>query len=213
MTAHEPARCPRQGLPAHLNPFRVDRVARFRYRLPAGTNWAGLINRAAQPGFVGAIVGPHGTGKTTLLDDLGERLAQTGRQCIKAFINADSAPPSRAELNRLANRARDADAILLIDGAGHLSPLVRRRLRVGVGPAAGLLVTAHRSLRRFQTLVRTMPRADVLAEMVADLAPDLADAIEPDVATRLRAHRGNVRDVIRELYDDVAAGRIQAGAR
>ena len=64
-------------LRARDNPFAVQRVHAIRYRL-AGITWEELLERLAALGFRAALVGPHGHGKTTLLEDLGARLAEEG---------------------------------------------------------------------------------------------------------------------------------------
>src|SRR6185436_15582003 len=59
------------------NPFAVRRVLAIRYRL-SGETWEGLLERLAALRYRAAIVGPHGRGKTTLLEDLAPRLEALG---------------------------------------------------------------------------------------------------------------------------------------
>jgi ABC-type hemin transport system ATPase subunit len=56
------------------NPFRVQRLGALAYRL-AGTTWEELLKRAERLGFRAAIVGPEGHGKSTLLAEIGARIA------------------------------------------------------------------------------------------------------------------------------------------
>src|SRR5437868_15544127 len=71
------SRCDGARVKARDNPFAADRVLRVRYR-PQGWTWEQLLARLEQLDYRGAIVGPEGRGKTTLLEDLGERLKGRG---------------------------------------------------------------------------------------------------------------------------------------
>jgi hypothetical protein len=54
---------------ARDNPFAVERVLGIHYRPQDGT-WDDLLARLTALDYRAAIVGGHGTGKSTLLDDL-----------------------------------------------------------------------------------------------------------------------------------------------
>jgi ABC-type lipoprotein export system ATPase subunit len=56
-------------LRAKDNPFAVDRIGQIRYE-PAAESWENLLVRLAAMDYRGAIVGPCGSGKTTLCEDL-----------------------------------------------------------------------------------------------------------------------------------------------
>jgi hypothetical protein len=98
---------------ASANPFRSSRILAFRYRF-LESDWDGLLAQLEAMGMRGAIVGPEGTGKTTLLEDLGERLQRSGRR------------------------------ILLLDGADPLSRREWRDVLRRASGEGGLVVTAHR---------------------------------------------------------------------
>ncbi len=76
---------------ARDNPFAVQRVLTIRYRFLDGS-WGDLLERLAALGFRAALVGPHGHGKTTLLEDLGARLDGRGFR----VRNGDPAPGGAA---------------------------------------------------------------------------------------------------------------------
>jgi hypothetical protein len=64
---------------ARDNLFSADRVLQVRYRLE-GITWEELLRRLERLGYRAAIAGEEGTGKTTLLEELGARLeARQGR--------------------------------------------------------------------------------------------------------------------------------------
>ena len=85
---------------AHLNPFRVERIHALSFE-PVGATWPELMQRLEQARFRAAIVGPHGTGKTTLLNELGRRLADSGFRVEHVRYNAEHRPTSFAELANL----------------------------------------------------------------------------------------------------------------
>src|SRR5437773_2054864 len=59
------------------NPFAVDRVLAQRYRV-CDMTWEEIDNRFERLGRRAAIIGAHGRGKTTLLEDFTARLAARG---------------------------------------------------------------------------------------------------------------------------------------
>ena len=68
-----------QGKPH--NPFSSERIrpGALTYLTGEGESVDDLIDRLEGTGFRGQIVGPHGTGKSTLLADLAAELARRGK--------------------------------------------------------------------------------------------------------------------------------------
>lgn len=187
-------------LPARANPFRTERVHQVRYR-PQGVTWAALIERLQRLRYRAAIVGPHGHGKTTLLEDLRPRLHELGLRTHLLFLNGDDAPaPPPGWLDTLADLSpRD---VVLVDGYDLLGPVARWRLRRRTRRAGGLIVTTHRRCA-LPTLVRCTTDAALLGELVDQLGQPLP---APALADLHRRHRGNLRFALRELYDRAARG-------
>lgn len=181
--------------PARDNPFATDRVLACRYE-PQGWTWDELMVRLRGLRYRGAIVGPHGTGKTTLLEDLRSYLDEAGVPTIHLQLWADKRRLGREDWSRL-DAARRARAVVLLDGAEQLRPLRWLHLLVRVRKCRGLVVTLHRA-GRLPTLVQTTTSPALLRRiaMTLDPAHDLPDA--PDLHTR---HAGNLREALRELYD------------
>jgi hypothetical protein len=187
---------------ARDNPFGAQRLLALRYRL-SGLSWDELLARLAALGHRAALIGPHGHGKTTLLEDLGVRLESCGFRLRAATLHAGDRRLSADQEETLfvALTARDC---LLLDGAEQLNPLSWRRLVRRSRAAGGLVVTAHRA-GLLPTLLECRTSPELLSDLVRELLGAEADGLQPPLeelyAQLFTRHGGNLRDVLRELYD------------
>lgn len=184
---------------ARDNPFAVERVHRIRYRLAEST-WEDLMDRLAALGYRGAIVGPHGHGKTTLLEDLAPRLEDRGFRMRKATFRAGE---RRLGAARKVLRGLTSQDILLIDGAEQLGRLAWLQLRLRSRAAGGLVVTSHNP-----GLLPTLHECRTTPELLVGIVRELLgpEAERHDLDGLFRRHGGNLRGALREMYD-VYAGR------
>jgi hypothetical protein len=189
---------------ARDNPFAVQRILGVRSRL-AGVTWEALLDRLASLGFRAALVGPHGHGKTTLLEDLAPRLEERGFRLRSVTLRAGDRRLTVAQEETLFADLSGCD-LLLVDGAEQLGRLAWLRLRRKSRAAGGLVITSHRPglLPTFHEC-RTTP--ELLADIVRDLLGPEWEAVPEDLWQR---HRGNLRDALRELYDVWAARPVTA---
>ncbi len=189
------------AIPARENPFRVERVLTFRYRLGSMTwdeleaQWEALERRAA-------IVGPKGAGKTTLLEDLAERFRLSGRSVACLQLRSETRRDGARLVDQLFSEANPND-ILLVDGAEQLGPLSWRRLKRRSHAYTGLIITTHQP-GRLPTLMECRTSVERLEEMVATLAPEWLDELNPVLDELYRRYDGNLRLCVRALYDLVA---------
>jgi len=193
-------------LRARDNPFAVQRVLAIRYRL-AGVTWEEMLERLAALRFRAAIVGPHGHGKTTLLEDLGERLGVRGFRVRTATLRRGE---RRLGAVREAALFRDPDPadLLLVDGAEQLDRMAWWRLRRRSRAAAGLIVTAHRP-----GLLPTLYECATTPELLAGIVADLGDVVEEGSEELFARHGGDLRQALRELYDRRAGLTSSPAAR
>ena len=185
---------------ARDNPFRTSSVLAVRYRLLSGS-WAGLMDRLDDQDYRAEIEGPGGSGKTTLLEDLAARLAREGFTIHWVRLTADD---PRLPATLLSTRFGPRE-ILLIDGADLLRGRDWRRLRRGTREAGGLVVTTHRS-GMLPTLVHCETTPGLLWEILRELLDQEADGMHQRARELFHRHNGNLRGVLRELYDQYAAG-------
>jgi hypothetical protein len=194
--------------PRH-NPFatsftRPGAIA-YRFDSEAANSLETLVVRLGQLNWRAQIVGPHGSGKSTLVESLKPILTAHGRdlrflRCTASGrqLTGDWRPVSWSPLT-----------LVLVDGyeqlacgdRGKLALQVRRR-------AAGLLLTSHRvvwsPLLQIPVLWRTDNRLETVRAIVAHLLQQQGfprDLLDQHVDEAWARAQGNVREVLFTLYD------------
>lgn len=190
------------SLPDDSNPFatRFTRPGALPYVFEADETAAHLVERLDGFGWRGEIVGPHGTGKSTLLATLMPLLKTRGLAVLDVALRGGQRrlPADFWQRGRKLQRP----AILVIDGFEQLRWLGRWRLRRGaLKSGLGLLVTSHQSVG-LPRLVTTAVSAVLAERIVERLVGDAVGAADRnDLARRLADHEGNLREVLMDLYD------------
>lgn len=183
---------------ARDNPFSTDRVLRVRYRL-RGVAWEELLARLARMRYRAAIVGPDGTGKTTLLEDLEPRLAARGFTPKPLRLDQDH-PCLAPDFERQFFAQLGRGDVILLDGAEQMSRwhwwLFRRRSR----GAGGLVITSHRA-GMLPTVLEARTTPELLEELLEELLGPAATAHQAQARQLFEQHRGNLRLALRAFYD------------
>jgi hypothetical protein len=183
---------------ASENPFRTSRLL----DLPAPTGAAedeALLARWRAAGRRGALVGPHGCGKTARMRALAARLATEGWRIVWARWH-DDGTTTPADW-RAALRPVDARTLVCLDGLENLGPVAAYRLFRYTRRAGGRLATLHRPSWFWPTLARHAPDEAVFVAHAVALAP----ACEPAARAAFAAARGNAHEAFRRLYLDWAS--------
>ena len=197
------------------NPFATRRVrpGALPFFFRAGESAAGLVERLRAAGWWGQIVGPHGTGKSTLLAALLPHLREAG--CDPLLVvrhQGEGALPEEAR--EVPRRPGDTGhrRLLVIDGYEQLSWWagwrVRHLCRAG---GHGLLVSSHADAGLpvlYRTSVSRESARRVVAHLTAGAAPTVT---EDEVTARLAARHGNLREALFDLYDLHERRRATAG--
>ena len=156
-----------------------------------------LLATVATAGFRGAVVGPHGSGKSTLLATLREHLEEQGHRVRLIELHDGQYHLPRPVLADL----QPCD-VLFIDGYEQLGWLSRRKLQhVAWRQNLSLLVTAHAEVD-LPIVYRTQTTLSLARHLVQELAPHgIAPLTDDDVARSFERHRGDLREMLFELYD------------
>lgn len=187
-------------LSAGENPFRVERLHGIRYWEP-GLGPEVLVDRAEAMGWRGALVGKHGTGKTTLLLEIGAELARRGLPSQYVCVG-DEAHAERS-------LAPVPGTIYLVDGVERLSPTGWFVFRWRMRSARGLIITAHHP-GRLPILHLCRPTTETVAHLLRALDPPGLDALLVRAPRLLADYKGDCRAILLALYDEFA-GRSTRG--
>ncbi len=186
---------------ARDNPFSTDRVLRVRYRL-RGESWDSLLSRLAALKYRAAIVGPEGAGKTTLLEDLEPHLVAKRFEVVSLRLTRELPRFEDGVLCDLRRRLAPRH-IILFDGAEQLRVWSWWRFQRIARQAGGIIITSHRS-GLMPTLLECRTDARLLASIVSELLNEPVERHQRTADELFRKHHGNLRDALRELYDDWA---------
>ncbi len=179
---------------ARENPFRSECVERLAFR--AGDfDWIDAEARLEASGGRGALVGPEGHGKTTLLLEWAERVRGSGEQAefVKVGFRQRRLNPDQRTVARSAGN-------VFIDSAEQLGWLGWREVLRLTAEARRLVVTLHRA-GRLPTVYRCRTSPELLGDLVRELG-----GVDCDVEGLWKRHRGNIRHALRELYDGADDG-------
>lgn len=182
---------------ARDNPFAVGRLDRLHYRFPPGLSMETLLSRLRDRGMRGALVGPEGRGKSTLLGELAIRLVEEDLVVARFTLHRGESRVPREILEWISGAgARDA---LLLDGAEQLSTISWMGLRFRVRRLGAFVITSHRE-GLLPTAFRCETSPELLAELIDELAPDRPPDF-PSADSLYQRHGGDLRQAIFEAYD------------
>ncbi len=192
------------GVPARHNPFATEWTDAIPFRFPSGS-WDFHLGRLRQMRYCAAIVGRKGSGKTTLLDTLVRQLPP---QSPSRYVCIQRCPSNhRRTINEVLNQKNDG-TILMVDGMQRLSfANCRRLLQSRKVPIGGLIVTAHRRCA-LPTWIHCQPDQASLQYVLTHLGFSADSEITRHAEAAFVRFRGNVREVLRWLYDQVATGQL-----
>ncbi len=181
------------------NPFRTDRVLGVRYQFTNGDDWDALLARLHDLRYQAAIVGPEGSGKTTLQEDLAARLESQGRSVRWLRLTRENRRAAPGLVKELFAEAAPDD-LLFIDGAEQLGFVRWYRLKRRAAPFAGIVINTH-TPGWLTTLVSCRTTPEVLRNIVSILVPPSEMPSTERLSALFHEHDGNIRLCLRDLYD------------
>ncbi|OYP37949.1 hypothetical protein [Rhodopirellula sp. MGV] len=163
----------------------------------------------------GVILGPHGTGKSTLLHTFLPKLQQCYPMVAFDQINND---PSVGWIGRVKERLRAGqrilkelaglprDGLLIVDGWEQLYRVSRlRAIRAAAAKKLTLLATSHQRMTGWTTIHETKATQKMVQSLAGDLLEDTPYELRKMVDSHLKKCRvtpkTNVRDLWFEMYD------------
>ena len=181
------------------NPFatRFFRPGAVPFLFTGGQTPSSLVESLAAGGWWGQIIGPHGSGKSSLLATLLPELEKAGRIVVAITLH-----PGARHLPSSIRRQFSPRTQVLIDGYEQLSWWSRWRLKSSCRRrGAGLLITAHRD-SGLRTIYHT-ESSEVLAHAVVSqmLNGRATQITTSDISAAYRAAGGNIREMLFTLYD------------
>ena len=190
------------------NPFSTTRVrpGTLAFRFLDGRDIAQVAREFELHDGRGQIVGPHGSGKSTLVRELAGELRRAGwtvelwRVRPGRRIEIEPATYSSSEIGEAGpTRAR---RVRIVDGYEQLNVWARWRLAAWRWwHHAGLLVTSHTDAG-FPDLVRTRVTIELAQSVVSTLLADFPPLVSPaDVDAAYARNPDNLREILFELYD------------
>ncbi len=170
----------------------------------AKQNLAALVDKLSSLGSRAQIVGPHGSGKSTLVRQL---IAVLARRDLPSHLvtlhDGERRMPAgwEAAAQHIAAE-HTAVRLIIVDGYEQLGAWSRWALQFRCRSRGWqLLVTAHRDVG-LPILFRTATDLATARSIVAHLvAPSDNNIDETSIADSFAAARGNVRDMLFALYD------------
>ncbi len=178
------------------------------YIFPPDQSSASLIAELEKNGGCGQIVGPHGTGKTTLLYEITRELEKRGQGF--RFVRLSAGQKSLAEAETVqffhGESRNEAFQLLIVDGFEQLGFWERRELiREGKREKnRGLLITSHEKTS-LPVLASTENKLDLLRQIVEKLGVEIEDQLLNEVYSQ----NSNIREMLFALYDRYERGEIK----
>lgn len=157
------------------------------------------VQHFREAGWVGQIVGRHGSGKTTFCFAMAGRLNDEFGGC--QFVTCRSLKDVRVAFSRLESEGEQR--LLVIDGLERLSFVQQQLLIANVRASrklGGLLLTSHQPIRFVKTLADVTPSLEILESVVEYLAPGNLVPHE-QVERAFRVSNENVRESLMILFD------------
>jgi len=180
------------------NPFASRYIESLAYQCLT-LKWEEIMQRLPALKYRAAIIGPEGTGKTTLLEEIGEKLKQKGLNAFYFRCDKKTFHRTISEVKRTSS----SDSAFLIDSAEQLNWLVWKQLYFYIKKAKAVIICSHKK-GRLPTLLTTSTTPALLYNLALELVGEKQMPPRQEINRLFSSHHGNIRLAFRELYDSWA---------
>jgi len=181
------------------NPFRSSALKKLRYCIDKHEISA-LLSQANELNYRACIKGPHGTGKSTLLEDIAKILSQAGHKISWYYINRQM---HRTEKNAVLSSIINSKegSIHFLDGGEALGFLSWNWLiHTSARKNIPLLATTHHPCL-LPVLFTTKRDINLMLTLSKRLAADeWNNDLKQTAIKAYNSHKGNVREVFGNCY-------------
>jgi hypothetical protein len=182
------------------NPFstRFVRPGAIAYHFSKSLDAVSLVELLRLHHWRGEIVGPHGSGKSTLVQTLIPVLQDFGRDVRPFVLQAGETrlPTAGIELKTWGTSTQ-----IIVDGYEQLGRRTRTLIhRICKSQGCGLLITSHQPTG-LPVILRTTASLEMTQNIVREIQAERAVVTDHDVELSFRAHLGNIREVFFELHN------------
>ena len=184
---------------AEDNPFRRSAIANIRYEITS-EDLQHILDKLKIQNYCGAILGPHGSGKSTLMEDIQHGLEGEGKKTQWIRIHKESEKSvKRAAIKKIL--ACDVNTINFLDGAESLGVInwitlaykIKKKRRT-------LIATTHYPCplpRIFKTYTSQAQALELTQKLAAEYWNPTLEAVAKNAYTK---NKGDVREVFRACY-------------
>lgn len=184
--------------PDDSNPFSTSRVrpGALAFRFGDGRDARDVVRQFERCGGRGQITGPHGSGKSTLVQTLIPELRRAGWSVELWRIR----PGATIEVTSVGESS--ARRVRIVDGYEQLNGWRRGQLKLWRWwHRAGLLVTSHADAG-LPSLAETTATVELAQSIVSTLLADFPPLVDSrDVVEAYSRYPENLREVLFALYD------------
>ena len=194
-----------------LNPFTSTRIQPgafpFLFLEEASDSPKQLVEKLATFRWRGEIVGPHGSGKSTLIASLIPLCEQQGKLVVHLRLSDGQRSLPWGALTA----PWSSQTLVVIAGYEQLSWLSRLRLQWRLrSSGAGLLITTHKPTGQ-PTLLTIRPTWEVAQKVSARLQEGYIHPLSAEeIRDSYNRHHPNVREMLFDLYDRYQAKILQS---
>ena len=181
------------------NPFRYSQIVKYRYQI-GSADFESLRMRLASCKFRASIRGPHGTGKSTLLEDLATSYSREGKLVKLYRVNKQDSSSKRKQIIATILSSHPSEMNFLDGGECFGYFAWNWFIARCIGKNLSCIATTHYPCVLAEVFVTHISLEQTL-QMIQHLSQSYWSCELNQVALRsFNNSKGNCRDILRDCY-------------